>query len=38
MGEGTDIDLFDDEDGIQVGRLVGYLREGGMVVDQETLD
>ncbi len=38
VGEGTDIDLFDDEDGIQVGRLVGYLREGGMVVDQETLD
>ena len=35
---GTEIDVFDEEDGIQVGHLVGYLRKGGMVVDQETLD
>lgn len=35
---GTTIDLFDEDEGVQVAHLVNHLRSLGLAVDQETLD
>ena len=31
-----EIDLFDEDEGVEVARMVGVLRDAGLVVEQET--